>query len=123
MSLLTVARIAAIPVSVWLIAALTFNADYRMDNIFAVPDFSFSLVLLVAAFLPRRFAEPALMAGFYFGSGVITIAALNRLDQGETGQTVLNLAIAATYLALALSLTVASGRMRTGEAHDVGVPA
>ncbi|MFC4375171.1 hypothetical protein ACFO5K_13810 [Nocardia halotolerans] len=111
MSLIVIARIAAIPVSVWLIAALTFNAEYRTDNIFAVPDFAFSLVLVVAAFLPRRIAEPALTAGFFFGSGVITIAALERLDHGQSGQAVLNLVIAAVYSALALLLVTArSGR-------------
>ncbi|PXX70846.1 hypothetical protein DFR70_101267 [Nocardia tenerifensis] len=114
MPTITFARIAAVPVSVWLIAALIFNAAYRTDNIFAGPDFAFSLVLLVAAFLPRRIAEPALTAGFYFGAGVITIAALNRLDQGETGQSALNLAIAAAYLSLALVLTLRRGKASEG---------
>jgi hypothetical protein len=111
---ITFARITAVPVSVWLIAALTFNADYRADNIFTGPDFAFSLVLLVAAFLPRRIAEPALIAGFYFGAGVITVAALDRLDHGETGQTALNLAIAAAYLCIALVLALRRGRASEG---------
>lgn len=122
MSLITIARIAAIPVSVWLIAALTLDAEYRTDNIFAVPDFAFSLVLVVAAFLPRRIAEPTLTAGFFFGSGVITIAALERLDQGQVGQAVLNLVIVAVYSTLALLLVTArGGREATGPGR-VGVP-
>ncbi|MFC4123990.1 hypothetical protein [Nocardia rhizosphaerae] len=106
MSPLTIARILAVPVSAWLIIALIVNADYRADNIFAVPDFTFSLLLLIAAFLPRRLATPSLLAGFYFGSGVITIAALDRFDHGQAPQGILNLIIAAAYLATALLLTL-----------------
>lgn len=112
MPLITIARITAVPVSVWLITALTFNADYRTDNIFAVPDFAFSLLLLVAAVLPRRFAVPALITGFYFGSGVITIAALERFDLGQPAQGTLNLVIVAAYLTVAVLLTLDHGRMR-----------
>ncbi|MEU2174974.1 MULTISPECIES: hypothetical protein [Nocardia] len=69
-------RVIAVPVSVWLIAALAFNADYRADNIFALPDAAFSLLLLIAAALPTRPAVPTLITGFLFGAGVITVAAL-----------------------------------------------
>ncbi|WP_157172211.1 hypothetical protein [Nocardia pneumoniae] len=106
MSVNTVARVCAIPVSVWLIIALIVDADYRADNIFAAPDFTFSLVLLIAAFLPWRFAIPALTAGYFFGSGVITVAALNRFDHGESGQGILDLIIAAVYLTVASLLVL-----------------
>lgn len=106
MSLLTLARIVAVPVSAWLIIALTVNPDYRADNIFAVPDFTFSLLLLIAAFLPRRLATPALLAGFYFGAGVITIAALERFELGQAPQGWLNLTIAALYVTVAALLTL-----------------
>ncbi|NEW34399.1 hypothetical protein GV791_17805 [Nocardia cyriacigeorgica] len=95
------ARIAAVPVSAWLIIQLTFDAGYRADNIFAAPDFAFSLVLLIAAFLPTRIAVPALTAGFFFGSGVITVAALDRFDRAQVGAGVLDLVIAAIYLVCA----------------------
>ncbi|MEU4837241.1 hypothetical protein [Nocardia testacea] len=108
MSLVTLARIAAVPVSSWLIAMLTFDADYRADNMFAVPDTAFSLLLLVAAVLPVRIAVPALTVGYLFGSGVITIAALDRFEQGQSGQGGLNLAIAGAYLVLALLLILRS---------------
>ncbi|MEU2030822.1 hypothetical protein [Nocardia amamiensis] len=102
----TVARVCAIPVSLWLITALIVDADYRADNIFAAPDFTFSLVLMIAAFLPWRSAAPALTAGYFFGSGVITVAALNRFDHGESAQGTVNLIIAAVYLTVALLLVL-----------------
>ncbi|WP_280397835.1 hypothetical protein [Nocardia carnea] len=108
MSLITVARIAAVPVSSWLIIMLTIDADYRADNMFAVPDAAFSLLLLVGAALPVRIAAPALTVGYLFGSGVITIAALDRFEQSQTSQGVLNLAIAGAYLVLALLLILRS---------------
>ncbi|MBF6299539.1 hypothetical protein IU459_18615 [Nocardia amamiensis] len=110
MSLNTVARVCAIPVSLWLITALIVDADYRADNIFAAPDFTFSLVLLIAAFLPWRLAAPALTAGYFFGSGVITVAALDRFDHGESAQGTLDLIIAAVYLTVALLLVLRSKR-------------
>ncbi|MEV6324991.1 hypothetical protein AB0M45_28000 [Nocardia sp. NPDC051787] len=113
MSLNAVARVCAIPVSLWLITALILNADYRADNIFAAPDFTFSLVLLIAAFLPWRFAIPALTAGYFFGSGVITVAALDRFDHGESPQGTINLIIAAVYLTVALLLVLRVGRTRS----------
>ncbi|WP_330232261.1 hypothetical protein OHA40_07055 [Nocardia sp. NBC_00508] len=106
MSLNTAARVCAIPISLWLITALTADADYRANNIFAAPDFTFSLVLLIAAFLPWRLASPALTAGFFFGSGVITVAAINRFDHGEATQGITNLIIAAVYLTVALLLVL-----------------
>ncbi|NEW26865.1 hypothetical protein [Nocardia cyriacigeorgica] len=98
------ARIAAVPVSAWLIAQLTFDTTYRTDNIFAAPDFVFSLVLLIAAFLPARIALPALTAGFFFGSGVITVAALDRFHRAQFGAGILDLVIAAIYLTCAAFL-------------------
>jgi uncharacterized BrkB/YihY/UPF0761 family membrane protein len=112
MSLITLARIAAVPVSSWLILMLTFDPGYRADNMFAVPDAAFSLLLLVGAVLPTHTAVPALIVGYLFGSGVITIAALDRFQQGQTGQGVLNLAIVAMYLAVALLLIVRPGAGR-----------
>lgn len=103
------ARIAALPVSLVLIWWLAFDADYRADNIFALPDLAFSILLVVAAFLPRRAAVPLLAVGFYFGSGVITVAAFERLAQGETGPGTLNFAIVAVYLAMALLLSFKVG--------------
>ncbi|WP_454198280.1 hypothetical protein [Nocardia sp. Marseille-Q1738] len=108
-----VARVCAIPVSLWLITALIVDADYRADNIFAAPDFTFSLVLLIAALLPWRFAIPALTAGYFFGSGVITVAAFNRFDRGESSQATINLIIAAVYLTVALLLVLRVGRTRS----------
>ncbi|WP_280396685.1 hypothetical protein [Nocardia carnea] len=98
------ARVAAVPVSLWLIVLLIADPAYRADNIYAVPDFTFSLLLLTAAFLPTRIAVPAMITGFLFGAGVITIAALDRFDQGQTPQGILNLAIVALYLATAALL-------------------
>ncbi|WP_030158168.1 hypothetical protein [Glycomyces sp. NRRL B-16210] len=103
------ARILALPVSLVLIWWLASDADYRSDNIFALPDLAFSLLLVVAAFLPRRAAVPLLTVGFYFGSGVITVAAFERLAGGDTGPGVLNFAIAALYLATALVLSFKVG--------------
>ncbi|WP_416565402.1 hypothetical protein [Nocardia testacea] len=113
MSLIAIARIAAVPVSSWLITMLAFDADYRADNIFAVPDAVFSLLLLVGAVLPARTAVPALTVGYLFGSGVITIAALDRLQQGETGLGLLDFAIAGLYLAVAFLLITRSARVLT----------
>ncbi|MGK8486575.1 hypothetical protein [Nocardia asiatica] len=98
------ARVIAVPVSLWLIAVLAFNPDYRADNIFALPDAAFSLLLLIAAALPARAALPALIAGFLFGAGVITVAALDRFDRDNTPQGILNLVIAAIYVLSAVLL-------------------
>ncbi|WP_159843829.1 hypothetical protein [Nocardia sp. CY41] len=98
------ARVIAVPVSLWLIAALAVNADYRADNIFALPDAAFSLLLLIAAALPTRPAVPALITGFLFGAGVITVAALDRFDRTDTPQGILNLVVAAVYLTCAVLL-------------------
>lgn len=103
------ARVLALPVSLILVWWLATDADYRSDNIFALPDLAFSLLLIVAAFLPRRAAVPLLTVGFYFGSGVITVAAFERLAQSETGPGTLNFAIAAIYLAMALILSFKVG--------------
>ncbi|MGI5219168.1 hypothetical protein [Nocardia sp. CA-290969] len=63
--------------------------------------------------LPIRIAVPALTVGYLFGSGVITIAALDRFEQGQTGQGMLNLAIAGAYLILALLLILRSAAVPT----------
>ncbi|MBF6090096.1 hypothetical protein [Nocardia cyriacigeorgica] len=105
MSTIVFARIAAVPVSAWLIVQLTVDAGYRADNIFAAPDVAFSTVLLIAAFLPTRSAVPVLTAGFFFGSGVITVAALDRFHREQAGAGVLDLVIAAVYLTCAVLLS------------------
>ncbi|WP_157555454.1 hypothetical protein [Nocardia crassostreae] len=43
-------------------------------------------------------------SGFLFGAGVITVAAIDRFDHGETPQGILNLVIVAIYLATAVLL-------------------
>lgn len=98
------ARIIAVPVSLWLLAALAVDADYRADNIFALPDAAFSLVLLISAVLPARLAVPGLTAGFFFGSGVVTVAAVDRFTRDEPAQGILDLVIAAIYLGIAARL-------------------
>ncbi|MBF6101479.1 hypothetical protein [Nocardia cyriacigeorgica] len=105
MSTIVFARIAAVPVSAWLIAQLTVDAGYRAGNIFAAPDLAFSTVLLIAALLPTRSAVPVLTAGFFFGSGVITVAALDRFHREQIGAGVLDLVIAAIYLTCAVLLS------------------
>ncbi|WP_040836378.1 hypothetical protein [Nocardia brevicatena] len=101
---LIAARIVAVPVSVWLVGAPIFDADYRADSIFAAPDLVFSLVLLVGAALPTATSVPVLITGFLFGSGVVTIAALERLDHNETPQAILDFVVAAVYLVTAVTL-------------------
>ncbi|BCK55227.1 hypothetical protein [Nocardia wallacei] len=98
------ARIIAVPVSLWLLVALAFDADYRADNIFALPDAAFSLVLLISAALPARLAVPGLTAGFFFGSGVVTVAAVDRFARAEPAQAILDLVVAAIYLGVAAGL-------------------
>lgn len=95
------ARIVAVPVSLWLLAVLAVDADYRADNIFALPDAAFSLVLLISAVLPARLAVPGLTAGFFFGSGVVTVAAVDRFARDEPAQAILDLVVAAVYLGVA----------------------
>ncbi|WP_024805504.1 hypothetical protein [Nocardia sp. BMG51109] len=104
------ARILAVPVSVWLPA--TLDAGYRADNIFALPDAAFSPVPPVAAVAPTRLAAPALTAGFFFGSGVITVAPPTGFARDEFAQGVLDLVVAAGYLGAA-ALLVARGPMRS----------
>ncbi|WP_159930205.1 MULTISPECIES: hypothetical protein [Nocardia] len=117
MTLINVARACAIPVSLWLPATLILDPGYRANNIFAAPDFGFSLVLLIAAFLPRRTALPSLMAGYFFGSGVITIAALDRFYRSESVRGIVDSIIAATYLSVALLLFHRIGRTGTDAAE------
>ncbi|RBO90192.1 hypothetical protein [Nocardia puris] len=128
MNLLTMARIAAVPVSLWLLIALIANPEYRTHNIFTVPDFGFSLYLLAVAALPTRIAAPALTAGFCFGAGVITVAAIDRFDRGDTAQGALNLLIVAAYLVVATLLLRRQARTSQvetarAEAAPAGVPA
>ncbi|MBF6232977.1 hypothetical protein [Nocardia farcinica] len=113
MSPITIARIAAVPVSSWLIIMLTFDADYRTDNMFAVPDAAFSLLLLIGAALPARTAVPTLTVGYLFGAGVITIAALDRFQHGQSAQGVVDVVIVGVYLAVALGLITRAGRVST----------
>ncbi|UAK30849.1 hypothetical protein K8O92_23605 [Nocardia asteroides] len=119
MTLIDVARACAIPVSLWLLATLILDPGYRANNIFAAPDFGFSLVLLIAAFLPRRTALPSLMAGYFFGSGVITIAALDRFYRSESVRGIVDSIIAATYLSVALLLFHRIGRTGTDAPRTV----
>lgn len=109
MTVVLAARLLALPVSLFLIWRLTFDADYRSDNIFAVPDYAFSVLLVVAAFLPKRAAVPLLAIGFYFGSGVVTAAAFGRLAAAETGNAVVNFAVVVVYMAVALMLSFKVG--------------
>ncbi|MGK8523857.1 hypothetical protein ACRS6B_20970 [Nocardia asteroides] len=120
MSLSTIARACAVPVSLWLMAALAFDPGYRADNIFAVPDFTFSLLLLIAAFLPWRIALPSLTAGYFFGSGVITIAAFDRFHEGQPIQGAIDSVIAAIYLSVASLLILRTVRTRTPAARSCG---
>ncbi|WP_039823512.1 hypothetical protein [Nocardia testacea] len=68
----------------------------------------------MGAVLPARTAVPALTVGYLFGSGVITIAALDRLQQGETGLGLLDFAIAGIYPAVAFLLITRSARTHAG---------
>jgi hypothetical protein len=96
-------RVVAVAVCAPLAALILFNAEYRSDNIFAVPDLIGCAVLLTAAFLPARRAQPVFAVGFGYMAGVITVATFGRLDNGDTANVVLNGVIVVVFAALAIS--------------------
>ncbi|THV39686.1 hypothetical protein [Glycomyces buryatensis] len=98
---LLISRIVAVAVCAPLAAQLAFDADYRADNIFAIPDAIGCAVLLVSAVLPAKRAEVGLTAGLGYMGGVVMVAAFGRIDSGDTFNAVLNFVIAAVFTVLA----------------------
>lgn len=80
-----VMRIAALGTSVGTIAFLFIGDDWRLENIFLIPDLAVSLVLALGAALPRARAYPLLLAGFAMGSGVFATASAAYFVEGRVG--------------------------------------
>ena len=102
MTLTLISRFAAVIVCLPLATALIINSEYRSDNIFAVPDLIGCAILLTAALLPTKKVQLPFTIGFGWMAGVITTAAFGRLNSGDPTNALLNLAIATTYLVLAV---------------------
>lgn len=83
MTLLRTARIvAAIQATVMTVYFLVTDA-VRADNPFLVPDLLLTVLLVVAACLPARWAVPALVFAFGLAAGVWTVSLSHYAVRGE----------------------------------------
>lgn len=96
-------RIAAIGTAVGTFAFLIIGSDWRLSNIFLVPDLVVCAILLGGAASSRPVMLPVLLLGFGVGVGVFMTASADYLVQGRFG---IGAAIGLLTSALAAGLIV-----------------
>ncbi|MDR7384863.1 hypothetical protein [Promicromonospora iranensis] len=119
MTLLRTARIvAAIQATVMTVYFLVTNA-VRADNPFFVPDLLLTVLLVVAASLPARWAVPALVFAFGLAAGVWTVSLSHYAVRGELVDGLDHLPLIGACVVQSLFLIRHLGR---GPADPAGAP-
>lgn len=85
MKSLTIIRSVAIALGVITFAFFFIHDNFRLDNIFFIPDMLLCIALVVAALLPKNFAVPALMATFGAAAGIFSVSVASYAVRGEFG--------------------------------------
>lgn len=85
MNTLKTARIIAIALSVITFAFIFIHDNFRLDNIFFIPDMLLCVVLIVAALLPARLAVPLLIATYGAAAGIFSVSVASYAVRGEFG--------------------------------------
>lgn len=83
MTALRIARTVAVTLATVMIVYLVVSGAIRADNPFLVPDLLLSVLLLVTACLPARWAPPALLFAFGLATGVWTTSLSHYAVRGE----------------------------------------
>jgi ABC-type dipeptide/oligopeptide/nickel transport system permease component len=83
MTVLRTARVVAAILATVMLVFLALTGAIRADNPFMVPDLLLSVLLLVTACLPARWAAPALLFAFGLASGVWTASLSHYAVRGE----------------------------------------
>jgi ABC-type dipeptide/oligopeptide/nickel transport system permease component len=83
MTVLRTARVVAAILATVMLVFLVVTGAIRADNPFMVPDLLLSILLLVTACLPARWAAPALLFAFGLASGVWTTSLSHYAVRGE----------------------------------------
>ncbi|TDD25349.1 hypothetical protein [Nonomuraea diastatica] len=83
MNVVTVARGAAAAMSLIMAGYLALDGAHRPDNPFLWPDAAVAVFLAVASALPRRPAPIAMIVGFGWSAGVLTVSVFSYVVRGE----------------------------------------
>lgn len=83
MTVLHIARAVAAILAAVMLVFLTVTGAIRTDNPFMVPDLLLSVLLLVTACLPARWAAPALLFAFGLAAGVWATSLSHYAVRGE----------------------------------------
>ncbi|GAB2480655.1 hypothetical protein GCM10027063_23650 [Promicromonospora xylanilytica] len=83
MTVLRTARVVAAILATVMLVFLAVTGAIRADNPFLAPDLLLSVLLLVAACLPARWAAPALLFAFGLATGVWTASLSAYAVRGE----------------------------------------
>jgi hypothetical protein len=104
---LVVARAVALAVVVVMIFYFTTTDAISSSNPFLVPDALLTVLLLVCALLPRRFAEPALIFSLAWAAAVYTVSLCTYAVRGEFAE-------GADHFALIIPAVLAGGYLALG---------
>ncbi|MBL7253284.1 hypothetical protein [Paractinoplanes lichenicola] len=102
MTALTIARTAAVLTAVGTVGYLFPAGLFRTDNIFLIPDLLLSLLLLLAAAAPARYAVTDLLCAFCFAGGVLVTAVSWYAVDGRVGPGALLGAVTSAVMAAVL---------------------
>jgi hypothetical protein len=111
------ARCVAAAIVLVMIYYFVTSDAIRAGNPFLVPDLLLTVLLAIAALLPRRLAVPSLIFAFAWSAAVFTVSLSTYAVRGEfaAGANHLALIIPAVAMAVVLSATTLAGhRARPG---------
>jgi hypothetical protein len=115
---LRTARIVAVILAAVMIVFLVVSGAVRTDNPFLVPDLLLSVLLLIAAALPARWAVTVLLFAFGLSAGVWTVSLSHYAVRGELVDGLDHLPLIAACVIQSLFLVRLLGRDRAGNPGD-----
>ena len=114
MTTLRTARIVAVILATIMLVYLVISGAIRGDNAFLVPDLLLSVLLLVAAGLPARWAVTVLLFAFGLAVGVWTASLSHYAVRGELVDGLDHLPLIAACVIQSVFLVRLLGRDRSG---------
>ncbi|WP_129789378.1 hypothetical protein [Promicromonospora panici] len=114
MSTVRTARVVAVLLATVMIVFLVVSGAIRPDNAFLVPDLLLSVLLLIAASLPSRWAATVLLFAFGLAVGVWTASLSHYAVRGELVDGLDHLPLIAACVIQSLFLVRLIGRERSG---------
>jgi hypothetical protein len=85
MNIVTVARVVAIALGIITFAFFFIHDNFRLDNLFFVPDMILVALLIVAGLLPQKLAVPALVFVYGMATGIFMTSVSSYAVRGEFG--------------------------------------